>query len=157
MQIVTLDLPSTIEEQEELIKSTLASDITLFEKIGPAAYRLRCNHQIRSKNGTQSEDDDSGSVEDDYSDSYRNDGIDDCEEESSGECGQRIVKYKSMQEKSQQKLMECFEIDESYKGEAWVQGLVEGDYSNLSIGEKLDALVALVDLIGPFTSVRSLV
>lgn len=151
-QIVTLDLPSAMEEQEELIKSTLSSDITLFEKIGPAAYRLRCNHQIKGKNGTQSEDDDSGSVEDEYSDAYRGGSSDDSEEESSGACGQRIVKYKNMHERTEQKLIECSEIDESYTGEAWVQGLVEGDYSNLSTGEKLDALVALLDLIGACSS-----
>ncbi|XP_020686322.1 homeobox-DDT domain protein RLT3 isoform X4 [Dendrobium catenatum] len=151
-QIVTLDLPSTTEEQEELIKSTLSSDITLFEKIGPAAYRLRCNHQMKGKNGNQSEDDDSGSVEDEYSDAYRNGSSDDSEGESSMACGQRIIKYKRMHVRAQQKLIECSEIDESYTGEAWVQGLVEGDYSNLSTGEKLDALVALVDLIGSCSS-----
>ncbi|CAH2046509.1 unnamed protein product [Thlaspi arvense] len=38
----------------------------------------------------------------------------------------------------------CF--DESKLGEQWVQGLVEGDYSNLSIEERLNALVALIGI-----------
>lgn len=38
----------------------------------------------------------------------------------------------------------CF--DESKLGEQWVQGLVEGDYSNLSIEERLSALVALIGI-----------
>ncbi|KAK8951118.1 hypothetical protein KSP39_PZI003979 [Platanthera zijinensis] len=154
-QIVTLDILSTTEEQEELIKSTLSSDITLFEKIGAVAYRLRSNHQIIGKDGIQSEDNDSGSVEDEYSDAYTSDSTDDSEDRS-GACGQRIAKYRSRHERTQQKLIECTEIDESYSGEAWVQGLVEGDYSNLSTGEKLDALVALVDLIGACSSLLTI-
>lgn len=154
-QIVTLNLSSPTAEQEELIKSTLSSDITLFEKIGPVAYRLRCNHQINSKDGNQSEDDDSGSVDDEFSDAYISGSTDDSEEDRSGACEQRIVKYKSRHERSRLKMIECTEIDESYSGEAWVQGLVEGDYSNLSTGEKLDAMVALVDLIGACSSLQS--
>uniref|UniRef100_A0A1J3DDS1 Uncharacterized protein n=1 Tax=Noccaea caerulescens TaxID=107243 RepID=A0A1J3DDS1_NOCCA len=38
----------------------------------------------------------------------------------------------------------CFE--ESKLGEQWVQGLVEGDYSNLSVEERLNALVALIGI-----------
>lgn len=151
-QIVTLDILSSTEEQEELIKSTLSSDITLFEKIGPVAYRLRSNHQIIGKDGNQSEDNDSGSVEDEYSDAYTNDRTDHSYEDRSGACEEGIVRYRSRPERTRQKLIQCTEIDESYSGEAWVQGLVEGDYSNLSTGEKLDALVALVDLIGACSS-----
>ncbi|XP_042409770.1 homeobox-DDT domain protein RLT2-like isoform X1 [Zingiber officinale] len=40
--------------------------------------------------------------------------------------------------------MEETEIDESNFGEPWVQGLSEGDYSELSVEERLNALVALV-------------
>lgn len=35
-------------------------------------------------------------------------------------------------------------VDESISGEAWVQGLMEGEYSDLSIEERLNALVALI-------------
>ncbi|XP_052203484.1 homeobox-DDT domain protein RLT1-like isoform X2 [Diospyros lotus] len=38
------------------------------------------------------------------------------------------------------------EIDESKSGEPWVQGLTEGEYSELSVEERLSALVALVGI-----------
>ncbi|KAB2052841.1 hypothetical protein ES319_A12G148600v1 [Gossypium barbadense] len=37
-------------------------------------------------------------------------------------------------------------IDESSPGELWVQGLMEGDYSDLSVEERLNALVALISI-----------
>ncbi|GAB2285385.1 hypothetical protein Dimus_019840 [Dionaea muscipula] len=39
------------------------------------------------------------------------------------------------------------DIDESYTGESWVQGLVEGEYSDLSVEERLAALVALIGVV----------
>ncbi|TYJ05229.1 hypothetical protein E1A91_A12G151000v1 [Gossypium mustelinum] len=41
---------------------------------------------------------------------------------------------------------EDMEIDESSPGELWVQGLMEGDYSDLSVEERLNALVALISI-----------
>ncbi|KDP45175.1 hypothetical protein JCGZ_15040 [Jatropha curcas] len=46
------------------------------------------------------------------------------------------------------------EIDESQPGEVWLLGLMEGEYSDLSIEEKLNALVALIDLLSAGSSVR---
>lgn len=46
------------------------------------------------------------------------------------------------------------EIDESHPGEAWLLGLMEGEYSDLSIEEKLSALAALFDLIRAGSSIR---
>ncbi|BFG24340.1 hypothetical protein CerSpe_106140 [Prunus speciosa] len=39
------------------------------------------------------------------------------------------------------------EIDESHPGEVWLLGLMEGKYSDLSIEEKLSAIVAPIDLL----------
>ncbi|KAG0453730.1 hypothetical protein HPP92_025034 [Vanilla planifolia] len=122
-KIVTLDMPGTQKEQEELICSTLSSDITLFEKIGPMAYRLRVNPQIKGNYGSQS-DDDLGGVEDESSDADTSRCSDDSDGENSALYKQKIVKYKS-------------------------------DYSNLSTEEKLDTLVALVDLVGASSSIRT--
>ncbi|CAN8267616.1 unnamed protein product [Cochlearia groenlandica] len=47
----------------------------------------------------------------------------------------------------------CF--DESKLGEQWVQGLVEGDYSSLSIEERLDALVALIGIVIEGNTIRN--
>lgn len=46
------------------------------------------------------------------------------------------------------------EIDESNSGEPWVQGLVEGEYSDLSVEERLNALVALVGVAIEGNSIR---
>ncbi|XP_009406256.2 homeobox-DDT domain protein RLT2 [Musa acuminata AAA Group] len=50
--------------------------------------------------------------------------------------------------------MEDTEIDESNFGEPWVQGLSEGDYSELSVEERLHALVALVGVAVEGNSIR---
>lgn len=119
------------------------SDITLFEKIAPNAYRLRVDPRIKGTN-PNSDSEDSGSVEDEESRDIRSTGSSssdesDCSEEiSSSRKDERIAKYR--------------EIDESYSGEAWVLGLMEGEYSDLRVDEKLDGLIALVDLIGGASS-----
>ena len=46
------------------------------------------------------------------------------------------------------------EIDESKPGESWVQGLSEGEYSGLSVEERLNALVALVGVANEGNSIR---
>lgn len=45
-------------------------------------------------------------------------------------------------------------IDESSNVELWVQGLTEGDYSDLSVEERLDALVALIGVANEGNSIR---
>jgi len=47
------------------------------------------------------------------------------------------------------------EIDESHVGEAWVLGLMEGEYADLSVEEKLNALVALFNLVNSGNSVQT--
>lgn len=46
-------------------------------------------------------------------------------------------------------------IDESNSGEPWVQGLMEGEYSDLSVEERLNALVALIGVAVEGNSIRS--
>ncbi|KAJ6801985.1 homeobox-DDT domain protein RLT3-like [Iris pallida] len=149
-QIVALDLPHTKEELEQLICSTLSSDITLFEKIAPFAYRLRSSPHIEGEEDYQSDSEDSGSVDDDSGDCSTSSSDDD----NMDVCKQKTVKFKSRRKQTAQKLTKYTEIDESFSGEAWVLGLMEGEYSNLSVDEKLDALIALVDLAGAGSSLR---
>ncbi|CAL9042752.1 unnamed protein product [Musa banksii] len=153
-QIVELGFPNTTEELEKLIYSTLSSDITLFEKIGPSAYRLRVDPQIKGKGDSHSDTEDSGSVDDDSEDDNASGSSDDCEEMESTIHDRRIIKYNSLHKKTSKRITEYTEIDESYSGEAWMQGLMEGEYSTLSIEEKMDAIVALVDLVGGGSSLR---
>jgi hypothetical protein len=46
------------------------------------------------------------------------------------------------------------DIDESHVGEPWVQGLMEGEYSDLSVEERLNALVALVEAVNEGNTIR---
>ncbi|XXG87620.1 hypothetical protein AAC387_Pa11g2264 [Persea americana] len=157
-QIVELNLPDTTDQLEQQICSTLSSDITLFEKISPSAYRLRVNTLTSKGTGTyQSDSEDSGSVDDDSESSCNNDSGDsdhsEPEELDSGDdC--RIVQHKGRRKMKNKKLTEYTEIDESQSGEVWVLGLMEGEYSDLSIEEKLNVLVALVDLTAAGSSIR---
>lgn len=46
------------------------------------------------------------------------------------------------------------DIDESNPGEPWVQGLMEGEYSDLCVEERLNALVALIGVAIEGNSIR---
>lgn len=52
--------------------------------------------------------------------------------------------------------VEDVEIDESNFGELWVQGLTEGDYTDLSVEERLNALVALTGVALEGNSIRGI-
>lgn len=49
---------------------------------------------------------------------------------------------------------EGIDVDESIVGEPWVQGLTEGEYSDLSVVERLHALVALIGVANEGNSIR---
>ncbi|XP_050380666.1 homeobox-DDT domain protein RLT2 isoform X2 [Argentina anserina] len=51
-------------------------------------------------------------------------------------------------------VQEDTEIDDSNTGEPWVQGLTEGEYSDLSVEERLNALVALIGVAIEGNSIR---
>ncbi|KAK7405008.1 hypothetical protein VNO78_06134 [Psophocarpus tetragonolobus] len=50
--------------------------------------------------------------------------------------------------------VEGIDFDESMPGEPWVQGLTEGEYSDLSVVERLHALVALIAVVTEGNSIR---
>lgn len=142
-EIVDLSISST--EIEQLIYSTLSSDITLFEKIAPSAYRLRVDPRIKGKEDSGSDTEDSGSVDDHSDASSGADESDGSHEMSFSEHEHRILRRKW--KNGHENVNRCSEIDESYSGERWLLGLMEGEYSDLSIDEKLDCLVALMDVV----------
>ncbi|KAI5005272.1 hypothetical protein ZWY2020_032515 [Hordeum vulgare] len=151
-QIIGLNL-SGASEVEQLIFSTLSSDITLFEKIAPSAYRLRVDPRIKGKEDPRSDTEDSGTVDDDEDASSSGDESDG-PQESYPEHESRIVRWR--QKSIHKNVNKCSEIDESYSGERWLLGLMEGEYSDLSIDEKLDCLVALIDVVSGAGSVPRL-
>ncbi|XWS31134.1 hypothetical protein CRYUN_Cryun23aG0051500 [Craigia yunnanensis] len=151
--VTELNLTSTTEELEELICSTLSSDITLFEKISSSAYRLRSSSVAKDGNDCHSDTEDSGSVDDESDDSSGSSNSDDSECDS-GNYYQRKLKHKRHYKSKNNMLTVYTEIDESHPGEVWLLGLMEGEYSDLSIEEKLNALVALIDLLSAGSSIR---
>lgn len=51
-------------------------------------------------------------------------------------------------------ILKGIHVDESTLGEPWVQGLMEGEYSDLSVEERLHALVALITVAIEGNSIR---
>ncbi|XP_039039455.1 homeobox-DDT domain protein RLT3-like [Hibiscus syriacus] len=147
LPVTELNLTSSTEELEEVICSTLSSDITLFEKISSSAYRLRCSSVAKDSNDCHSDTEDSGSVDD------SDDSSDDSECDS-GNYYQRKTKHDNHRKSKNNMLTVYTEIDESHPGDVWLLGLMEGEYSDLSIEEKLNALVALIDLLSAGSSIR---
>lgn len=47
------------------------------------------------------------------------------------------------------------EIDESKSGEPWVQGLTEGEYCDLCVEERLNALVAIIGVANEGNVIRA--
>ncbi|CAN6462430.1 unnamed protein product [Victoria cruziana] len=147
-QIIEMNLPKSDHELEELIHCALSKDIKLFEKISACAFRIRINSFSQTTEQVDSDADDVGSVENNSMDSEvgGDAGTDESEEMDSAtnECG--MVSQISQSRTTGKWIIDNSDIDESQTGEAWMFGLEEGDYGNLTIEEKLDALVALVDL-----------
>ncbi|KAE9614034.1 putative transcription factor & chromatin remodeling DDT family [Lupinus albus] len=153
MQIAELNLVRTTEELESLICSTLSSDITLFEKISSSAYRLRMSTVTKENDELESDMEDSGSVDDELNDS------DTCSSGDDFESDLRMTNVRKLKRTNSHKIKNNMlkvytEIDESHPGEVWLLGLMESEYSDLNIEEKLNALVALTDLLSSGSSIR---
>ncbi|KAL9235180.1 hypothetical protein vseg_009967 [Gypsophila vaccaria] len=149
-QVVNLNLGKSDGELEDSICSILAGDITLFEKISLSTYRVRLSSIIQKEDDGQSDTEGCGSIDDEYRDdsavSINNSECD------SGNPALRLDTALHFGEDN--RLNTCTEIDESHPGESWLLGLMEGEYSDLSIEEKLNALLALVDLSSAGSSLR---
>ncbi|XP_073128054.1 homeobox-DDT domain protein RLT3 isoform X2 [Henckelia pumila] len=150
--IVELSLADTLNDLENLITLTLSGDMTLFEKISSSGYRLRINAAAKECEDCPSGSEDFGSVDDISEVSIGQDNENDYEhgsrDSSPFELGQNVYRNRS------EMLIMYNEIDESYPGEVWLLGLMEGEYSDLNIDEKLSALSALIDLLSGGSTVR---
>ncbi|KAL6283958.1 hypothetical protein ACE6H2_014887 [Prunus campanulata] len=141
------------EELESLIGSTPSSDITLFEKISSCTYRVRINSSEKKVEESQSDTEDSGAVDDDLGDRGT------CSSDDDSRCNSGNSKIKKLtymnHGKSKDNMVIVYtEIDESHTGEVWLLGLMESEYSDLSIEEKLSAIVAPIDLLHAGSSFR---
>ncbi|CAJ2636583.1 unnamed protein product [Trifolium pratense] len=152
MQIAELNLASTTDELESSIYSTLSSDITLFEKISSSAYRLRMSTVSKDNDDYESDTEDSGSVDDELN----NDTCSSGDDFESGSINSNIRKFKrdNNRKVKHNRLKVYTEIDESRTGEVWLLGLMDSEYSDLKIEEKLNALAALTGLVSSGASIR---
>ncbi|WJX48200.1 hypothetical protein P8452_34796 [Trifolium repens] len=153
MQIAELNLTSTTEELESSIYSTLSSDITLFEKISSSAYRLRMSTVSKDNDDCESDTEDSGSVDDELNNSDTCSSGDDFESASINS-NIRKLKRDNNRKVKHNRLKVYTEIDESRAGEVWLLGLMDSEYSDLKIEEKLAALAALTGLLSSGSSIR---
>lgn len=114
-----------------------------------SGYRLRIHTVDKESEDSQSDSEDLG-CGDDVSEVTGGNDANDSDYES-----RDTSLSKSDVSKSSSNLLTVYnEIDESHPGEVWLLGLMEGEYSDLSIDEKLNALTALIDLIGAGSSIR---
>ncbi|KAL6989131.1 hypothetical protein U1Q18_014883 [Sarracenia purpurea var. burkii] len=153
-KIMDMNLAATNDELELLISSTLSSDITLFEKISYSTYRLRILSVTKEAQNLELDPEDCGSIDEDLKDSDNFSSGDDSEYDS-GTSSLSKFKRGGHCRNGNNMLTVHTEIDESNPGEIWLLGLMEGEYSNLSTEEKLNALVALVDLLSCGSSIRT--
>ncbi|KAK9061380.1 hypothetical protein SSX86_018561 [Deinandra increscens subsp. villosa] len=151
--IVGLKLATATDEVEQLISSMLSSDITLFEKISSSTYRLRINSITKNSDDDESDLEDYGSVDDDPKDISNYCNINDSDNDSGASVADKDGQ-KNLTKNKDNTLLVNSEIDESYPGEMWLLGLMEGEYSDLNVEEKLNALLALVDLLRAGSSIR---
>lgn len=142
-RIVGLNLAKTDGELKDVICSTLAADITLFEKISSSAYRLRLTSIMKRGEDALLDTEDCGSIDDESEDcTIHNISNSECDSRNpTSRLDSRHLSGKS------NTMRICTEIDESHPGDPWLLGLMEGEYSDLSIEERLNALLALVDLL----------
>ncbi|CAI9768373.1 unnamed protein product [Fraxinus pennsylvanica] len=150
--IVELNLVDTTHDLENLISAALSSDITLFEKISSSGYRLRINAITKEEEVCPSDCEDFGSVDEISDGSGGCNDEDDYKSESMDSSPARLKRDHCRNKNNTLTVYD--EIDESHPGEVWLLGLMEGEYSDLSIGEKLNALAALTELLSAGSSIR---
>ncbi|KAK4480454.1 hypothetical protein RD792_013527 [Penstemon davidsonii] len=150
--IVDMNLTDTFFNLENLITSALSGDVTLFEKISSSGYRLRIHAAAQECEDCASDSEDSGSV---YDISEVTTGLNTANDSDFESRNLSPSKLELDGGKSKTNMLTVYnEIDESHPGEAWLLGLMEGEYSDLSIEEKLNTLTALIDILSAGSTIR---
>lgn len=123
----------------------------MFEKISPLAYRIRMNF---TEETDEPDVEYSGSI-DDCSKGTMTDSSSDSEHDSGNSSLTQVHHMSRHRKQKTSKLVADNEIDESHPGEVWLLALAESEYSDLRIEEKLNVLVALVDILCGMSCFRS--
>lgn len=113
---------------------------------------MRANPATKEPEVSQSDSEDFGSVDDDSDMNLEHNSC--CESGELDGCHTNKHSRSKTRENKCTTLVLQSEIDESHPGEAWLLGLMEGEYADLSIEEKLSALFALIDLLSSGYSIR---
>lgn len=108
----------------------------------------------KDNDDSQSDMEDSGSVDDELNDTDMCSSSDDFESDSINSNIRKFKRANSHKNKNN-KLKVYTEIDESHTGEVWLLGLMDSEYSDLNIEEKLNALAALTDLLSSGSSIKT--
>ncbi|KAH7277937.1 hypothetical protein KP509_38G016400 [Ceratopteris richardii] len=150
---------------ESSVAAALSRDTTFFERVAPSTY---CVKQAYRKNPEDAESllqsalerirlfqSGTGNVFDEQKDI---EGCDEVEGETSSadDIGDFTIAdlHGVMDNGKPSFSLKGDEIDESCTGEPWVQGLCEGEYSALSVEERLNALVALIEIVNEGNTIR---
>ncbi|PQP91545.1 hypothetical protein Pyn_07602 [Prunus yedoensis var. nudiflora] len=131
---------------EQGIHGLKVSELAKSLQISSSTYCVRINSSEKKVEESQSDTKDSGAVDDDLGESGTCSSDDDsgC---NSGNSKIKKLTYMNHGKRKDNMVIVYTEIDESHPGEVWLLGLMEGEYSNLSIEEKLSAIVAPIDLL----------
>lgn len=175
---------TTSKTPEASIAAALSRDTKLFERTAPSTYCLKTPyrkdpadrdaiinaalekiHRFKSgyfdgEEAFDPERDDAEKDDDSESDIPDDLDVDDISIGNSGVKSQIPVKVDISDDRSNIGMArkgvvdEDNIVDESVSGESWVQGLMESEYSDLSVEERLNALVALTVVANEGNSVR---
>ncbi|PQM40514.1 hypothetical protein Pyn_23967 [Prunus yedoensis var. nudiflora] len=138
---------------EQGIHGLKVSELAKSLEISSSTYRVRINSSEKKVEESQLDTEDSGAVDDDLGESGTCSNDDDfgC---NSGNSKIKKLTYMNHGKRKDNMVIVYTEIDESHPGKVWLLGLMEGEYSDLSIEEKLSAIVAPIDLLYAGSSFR---
>ncbi|CAL2224943.1 unnamed protein product [Prunus armeniaca] len=134
-------------KDSELAKSLQISELNLSSGIEELDYSKKKVAE------SQLDTEDSRAVDDDLGDrgTCSNDDDSGC---NSGNSKLKKLTYMKYGKSKDNVVIVYTKIDESHAREVWLLGLMEGEYSDLSIEEKLSAIVAPIDLLHACSSFR---
>ena len=168
---------TTSKTPEASIAAALSRDAKLFERTAPSTYCVKpqfrkdpndaeailavAREKIRVFENGLSDSEEAEKDPEEADEASESDGAEDLEVDDEG----KVTKEDPSQSQLSNgvtstppvdvvRVDQCAEIDESNTGESWVEGLMEGEYSELSVEERLNALVSLISVALEGNSIR---
>ncbi|XP_027345638.1 homeobox-DDT domain protein RLT2 isoform X2 [Abrus precatorius] len=164
---------TTSKTPEASIAAALSRDTKLFERTAPSTYCLRSAYRkdpadseaiysaareritiFKSGFVNAEEADDGERDADSESDVAEDPEIDDLGTEINSKKESSNYEESNANSAMRYRMDNGLDVDESIPGEPWVQALTEGEYSDLSVEERLHALVALIGVATEGNTIR---